>query len=124
VIRRTLFDFEPGSVTQQIAHGNVLRDFNELMTFREQRLTGVGARLPGVLWYTVAIGAVISIILLLLLEVRFALHLFVSSLITFFLGVMVFLVFTMDRPLRGENAITPAAYVSVYEQVMRWDEGA
>jgi hypothetical protein len=121
-IRQTLLAFEPTSATQQLAHANTLRDFNELVGFREQRLTGVEPSIPGVLWYTVAIGAVINIIFILLLDVRFLFHLVISGLITFFLGLMVFIVYVQDRPLRGEIAVSSQPFVNVYELVMRWDE--
>ena len=39
-----------------------------------------------------------------------------------FLGIMLFLIFAMDRPLRGEVSVTPDSFESAYEQAMKWDD--
>jgi hypothetical protein len=39
-----------------------------------------------------------------------------------FLGIMLFLVFAMDRPLRGAVSVTPDSFRSMYQQVMKWDD--
>jgi len=39
-----------------------------------------------------------------------------------FLGIMLFLIFAMDRPLRGAVSVSPAPFQSVYNQVMKWDD--
>ena len=39
-----------------------------------------------------------------------------------FLGIMLFLVFAMDRPMRGAVSVTPESFQSVYEQDMKWDD--
>jgi hypothetical protein len=121
-IRETLLAFEPQSKTQEIAHTSILETFNGMASLRQQRLAGVDPSIPGVLWYTVAIGAAITIIFLLLLEVRFGLHLFITGMICFFLGLMIFMIYVQDRPLRSEIAASAAPFVLAYERVMRWDE--
>ncbi|WP_431280848.1 hypothetical protein ACQW02_15680 [Humitalea sp. 24SJ18S-53] len=122
-IRATLLSFEPPTATQQIAHGSVLQGFNDMVNLRQQRIGGVDPSIPGVLWYTVGIGAAITIIFILLLDVRFTFHLFISGLITFFLGLMVFIIYVQDRPLRSDVAASAAPFVQAYETVMRWDDG-
>ena len=122
-IRETLLGFEPTTVTQQISHASVMQTFNDMINLRQQRIGGVDPSIPGVLWYTVAIGALITIIFILLLEVRFTFHLFISGLITFFLGLMVFIIYVQDRPLRNDVAASAAPFVQAFDTVMRWDEG-
>jgi hypothetical protein len=39
-----------------------------------------------------------------------------------FLGIMIFLIHAMDRPLQGAVSVPPDAFTAVYDQVMRWDE--
>jgi hypothetical protein len=121
-IRETLLGFEPTTVTQQIAHTSILETFNSMVSLRQQRLAGVDPSIPQVMWFTVAIGAGITIVFLLLLEVRFGLHLFISGLICTFLGLMVFMIYVQDRPLRSEVAATSVPFALAYERVMRWDE--
>jgi hypothetical protein len=121
-VREVLLGFEPVTKTQEIAHTSVLQSFNEMTSLRQQRLAGVDASIPAAMWYTVVIGAAITIIFLLLLEVRFGLHLFITGLITCFLGLMVFIIYAQDRPLRSDVGASRAPFTTAYEMVMRWDE--
>ena len=42
----------------------------------------------------------------------------------FFLGIMIFLIYAMDRPLQGAVSVPPGSFQSVYDLVMKWDEPA
>ncbi|MFO1039096.1 MAG: hypothetical protein U1E45_19815 [Geminicoccaceae bacterium] len=117
-----LIEFEPATKTQEILHGQILDQFNNLIDARQHRLNGVYSGIPGVMWYVVGIGAVINLILIWMLRMRFWTHLFLGGLVSFFLGVMIFLIIVMDRPLRGEASIGPDTYQRTYDLVMRWDE--
>lgn len=79
--------------------------------------------IPGVLWYVVAIGAFINLLLIWLLDARFVLHLIIGGIISFFLGVIIFLVLAMDRPLQGSVRVSDQPYRTMYDNVMMWDEG-
>jgi hypothetical protein len=39
----------------------------------------------------------------------------------FFVGIMIFLIYAMDRPLQGAVSVPPDAFASVYHLVMQWD---
>jgi hypothetical protein len=121
VIRDQLLAFEPQTKTQEILHSEILRYFNVMIGHREQRLTGVSASIPEVLWYVVAIGALINIAFMWMLEMRFMPNLILTGLVSFFLGIMIFLIYTMDRPLRGAVSVPPDAFQNVYDTVMKWD---
>ena len=57
-----------------------------------------------------------------LLDMRLTLHLILGGIISFFLGVMIFLITAMDRPLQGEVSVSSDAYKLMYDHVMQWDE--
>jgi hypothetical protein len=40
----------------------------------------------------------------------------------FFLAIMIFLIYSMDRPLQGAVSVEPLAFNSMYDLVMKWDE--
>ena len=53
---------------------------------------------------------------------RFFAHLLLGGLVSFFLGVMIFLIAALDYPMRGAVAIDASAYQLIYDRVMAADE--
>jgi hypothetical protein len=121
-IRQTLLSFEPAGKTEEFLHGEIIREFNAMNTSREQRLSAVTSAMPGVLWWVVIFGGVISIVFLWMLHMDFVPQILLGGITAAFLGVMVFLIYAMDHPLQGAVSIGPDAYQSVYDLVMKWDE--
>lgn len=122
VIGKDILSFEPTSHPQRLLQEQSIKYFDDINNARQDRLTGVSTAIPGVLWYVVAIGALINILLIWLLDMRFTLHMILGGIISFFLGVMIFLIVAMDRPLQGSVRIPPDAYKTMYGLVMQWDE--
>jgi hypothetical protein len=122
VLRAKFLSFTPETKTQELFHSEVLRSFNNLVSFRQQRLAGVSASIPGVLWYVVAIGAALNIVFLWMLDIRFVPLLILSGIVSFFLGVMIFLIYSLDHPLQGAVNVGPDSYQKTYDLVMKWDE--
>jgi hypothetical protein len=46
------------------------------------------------------------------------------TILAFFLGIVIFLIIAMDRPMRGEVSVPPAAYQLVYDVLMQWDDAS
>ena len=89
---------------------------------REQRLSAVTAAIPGVLWYVVIIGALLTVTFMWMLHMKLLSQILLGGVTALFLGIMLFLVFAMDRPMRGAVSVTPESFQSVYEQDMKWDD--
>ena len=121
-IRQTLFAFEPKSKTQDILHGEILREFNAMNESREQRLDAVTSAMPTVLWYVVILGAIVTIVFIWMLHMELVPQILLGGVTALFLGVMTFLIYAMDHPLQGAVSIGPEPYQSVYDLVMKWDE--
>jgi hypothetical protein len=122
VIRQTLLSFEPTTKTQELMHNEMLRYFNAMTVSREQRLAAVTAAIPGVFWYIVVMGALITIVFGWMLHIELKAQMVLSAITAFFLGIMIFLIYSMDRPLQGAVSVSPDAFRSVYDLVMKWDE--
>ena len=122
VIRSTLMSFEPATKTQELQHSEMLRYLDAMMVSREQRLATVTAAIPQVLWYVVVIGAFLTIAFLWMLHMDLMPQIMLGGITAFFLGIMIFLIYAMDHPLRGAVSVPPNSFRSVYELVMRWDE--
>jgi hypothetical protein len=122
VVRQTVLSFEPSTKTQELLHNEMLRYLNAMAVSREQRLTTVTAAIPGVLWYIVVIGAFITIAFIWMLHMDLNSQIVLGGITAFFIGIMIFLIYAMDRPLRGAVSVSPEAFGSVYDLVMKWDE--
>jgi hypothetical protein len=122
VIERRLTEFEPQTKTQEILHNQGLASLKDLREARQARVMGHWVAIPGVLWYVVLVGALVNILLFWLLDARLHVLLLLGGIVSFFLGVMIFLIIAMDRPTRGEVSVSTDAYQQVFDYVMRWDD--
>jgi hypothetical protein len=68
------------------------------------------------------IGAFITIAFVWLLHMNLISQIMLGAITAFGLGVMIFLIYAMDHPLRGAVSVSPGAFSSVYDLVMKWDE--
>jgi hypothetical protein len=121
-IRAALYAFEPESKTQAVLHDEIIRQFNTLNVAREQRLSAVSSSMPGVLWYVVILGAVLTIMFLWMIHMDLLPQIFLGGITAIFLGVMTFLIYAMDHPLQGAVSVGPEPFQSIFDLVMKWDE--
>ena len=124
VIRATLMSYEPRTKTQEQLQNELLRYLDTMMVAREQRLAAVTASIPPVLWYVVFIGAFLMIAFLWMLHMELVSQIILGGITAFFLGIMIFLIYAMDRPMQGAISIPPDSFRSVYDLVMKWDARA
>jgi hypothetical protein len=124
MIEYTILRFNPDKTNDEILHSQTLQHFSQFVEARQRRLSGARLEIPGVLWYVVAVGALGNVILIWMLNMRFFTHIILGGIVAFFLGVVIFLIIAMDRPMRGEVSVRPAAYQLVYDVLMQWDEGS
>jgi hypothetical protein len=117
--QQKLVSFEPATTGQEILHGAAVQQFNRFVELRRERLHHVTTGLPPVLWYVVAVGAVLGIVLTWLFSInRLSVHLCVAGLLSLLTGLVVFLIAAMDHPFRGEVSVSPEAYEIVQRSLM------
>jgi hypothetical protein len=121
-IRQRLAGFEPETGAQEIVHREMFGAFQGFTLARQARLAGVLTRIPDVLWYAVAAGAAVNIVLLVMLRIRPLPHLVLGGLASFFLGVMLLVVLALDDPLRGETGLKPEALRLLWQSRLAFDE--
>ncbi len=121
-MRLKLASFEPKTSGQEILHAEVINSFQRFSEARQQRLSGVILQIPNVLWYAVLVGAVTSILLIVLLKMRLLQQFVLGTISAFFLGVILFVIVVLDRPLRGDAGLDPTPLQMVWERQMIWDE--
>jgi Protein of unknown function (DUF4239) len=63
-IYKRMAQFEPGTEGQDAIHQTALKQFNSFIEARRARLYRVSSGMPRVMWYTVALGALVNMIFL------------------------------------------------------------
>ena len=121
-IRLMLAGHEPRTRGQVIVHQEVVAAFRDFDRARQQRLSGVLAEIPDILWYAVLVGAAVNVILLSLIRMRPHTQFMIGTITTFFLGVILFVIVTLDSPLKGEAGLAPTPFALLWEREMRWDD--
>jgi hypothetical protein len=114
--------FKPEGVSQEVLHQAAVTSFESLKSARQMRLNGVSTRIPAVLWYAVLMGAAVSVLQLLMIRARPVAHFVLGTITVFFLGVVIFVIITLDAPLFGPEGLPPEPYLELWSQQMAWDE--
>jgi len=119
-LQSRLLSFEPATDSQKIIHAETLRQYNQLVQQRRQRLDSVHAGLPGVLWIVLLPGAMAVLIPFFFFHVenaRFQYLLLV--LLAGFIAMVLFVIVALDRPFSGDLGITADSYQLIYDHHMK-----
>ena len=112
--------FEPATEGQKLLHGETLRAYNQLIQARRLRLDAVGTGLPAVMWAVIIVGAFIGLSASFFFRVEDArLHGIEVLLLAVFIGLIIFMIFALDRPFRGDLGVRADPYQLVYDQLMK-----
>jgi hypothetical protein len=116
--------FEPTTQGEMAFLQEILSQSNALIDARRARMFLVHNPVDQVIWWVVIIGGVSTIGLALLFGVASAPgHLVVSNVLAFSIGLVLLLIFVMDRPFSGASRVTSEPFGYVQEQMQRQIEG-
>jgi hypothetical protein len=116
---RSLLDFEPSNEREQIIYADALRQSVHRNELSRARLSNVGTGLPTVLWWVVAVGAAINIVLIWMQDMEVHVHMILGAALASIIGLVIFLIAELDNPFRGQVSIGPDAITRVYEDIMK-----
>lgn len=120
VLQNELLTINPTSQGEQIVHAEAVRAFNSLVELRRQRSESIGGSVPGVIWYVVLLGALLTIVFAYFFVVKeFWLHGWLVGMLSAVIGLLIFLIAALDHPYWGEVSVSPAAYQLVLDKVMK-----
>jgi hypothetical protein len=112
--------FEPATEGQKLLHGETLRAYSQMIEARRLRLDAVVSGLPGVLWWVIIVGAIVSLSSTFFFQVEDArLQRIQVILLAIFIGLLIFMIFALDRPFRGELGVRPDPYQLIFDQLMK-----
>jgi hypothetical protein len=115
-IARAFSSFEPVNLGQQAAYAETLGQLRELLTYRRMRIEAIDSNLPGILWFVVLAGAMLTLSMTFFFwSEESALHRFLNAALAITLGLMIFMIFSLDRPLVGSVSVGPTAFQEVLE---------
>ncbi len=114
-LQKDMAAFQPQNETQKIFHQEVVRQYFRFLELRAQRLYNTTAHIPGIMWYVVLLGALLTIIMMWLFEMKLIVHFLLSGLLSFFIANVIGLVALLDRPLRGPFGIAPEGFQLLYD---------
>ena len=115
-----LVSFEPATEGQKLLHGETLRAYNHMILARRLRLDAVNTGLPAVMWAVIVAGAFISLSASFFFKVEDArLQGIQVLLLAAFVGLVIFMIFALDRPFRGDLGLGPEPYQLIYDQLMK-----
>ncbi len=115
-----LYAVQPATEGHKLLHAETLRAYNNFILMRRQRLDAVDTGLPGILWLVIVAGAFVSVTSAFFYRVEsFRLHATMVVLLTLFIALVIFVIFALDRPFRGDLAIPAESYQLIYDQLMK-----
>lgn len=113
-----LVSYEPKTSGQQILHSQAMGQYNQMAGLRRKRLHAIGAGLPSVMWSVVLIGAVLVLGVTYLLRVHHMVQYVLTGCLAMFIGLVVFVIASLDRPLSGPLAIDSKPYQIVRDRLI------
>lgn len=119
VLFNVLSNFEPTRKSEEIFHAEAVRQFNNLIELRRTRLANVLLGLPSILWWVVAFGALMSVVLIWLQDMEIHVHLILGGILASTIGTLIFLIAMLDNPFRGGVGVNPEPIALVYETLMK-----
>ncbi len=115
-----LATINPPDYGSTVRYAEAYKQYNELVEARRARLDAVTTGLPRSLWWMVILGALVCISATYFFDMRSdEMHRWMTALMSGLLGLMIFLVATLDNPFRGKVSVGPQPLERVYEQLMR-----
>jgi hypothetical protein len=117
-LEQDLVAFEPKTAGQQILHSQAMSQYNSIAGLRRKRLHAIHAGLPSVMWSVVLLGAVLVLGVTYLLRVQRAVQFVLTGCLAMFIGLVVFVIASLDRPLSGPLAIDSKPYQIVRDRLI------
>ena len=117
-LEQDLVAYEPKTSGQQILHSQAMTQYNNIAGLRRKRLHTIEAGLPSVMWSVVLLGAALVMSITYLLRVERKVQFVLTGCLAMFIGLVVFVIASLDRPLSGPLAIDSRPYQIVLDRLI------
>ena len=110
-ISRDLNNFEPATAGQATVKLEMMQNIDELFSARHARLLAANAHLPDAVWQMMIFGLIMVLVYVCLFGPHsFKMHMAVTGLTMFTIGLVFTLIIAMDYPFRGDVSVDDEAY--------------
>ena len=109
----------PATKPEEVAYAEAFGQFQKLVELRSNRLARVTSETPGILWWVIITGAILTIMIVWMLDMQVYVHGILTAVISMFLGIVFFFIADMDQPFRGRELLTPEPYQMAIHDLMR-----
>ncbi|MEI6334527.1 MAG: hypothetical protein WCS87_08215 [Methylococcaceae bacterium] len=121
---KTATTYQPANAQQQIISAEVFTAYNSLIDARRARLQAIDTGLPAQLWVVIIIGGGIMVLMSYFIYMpSLRTHVLMTAVFSTLLGLMIFLIASLDHPFRGEVSVSSDAYKAVLDNVKDFDPG-
>lgn len=111
--------FEPATEQQKIIATQTYRTFDDLVQSRRTRINSITTELPSPIWVMIVMGAVLSVVATWFFHTeRFSMHVWLSVVYSALIGLLIYLIVSLDNPYRGRISVGPEPLIRVYQQTM------
>lgn len=118
VYQKHLREMQLLTKADDVAFAEASGQFEKLVEIRSNRLTRVTSEMPGILWWVITIGAMLTIGVIWMLDMQAHVHGILTAVLGLFLGIVFFFIADMDKPFRGVF-VRAEAYELAYHDLMK-----
>jgi magnesium-transporting ATPase (P-type) len=97
-----------------------MKNMQELREFRRHRILSSKNSMPDILWIVIILSSVILVVFTFFFSTKNMWHQYVMTAFLVFVSVLVlYLIFVLDHPFVGQNAIKPEAFQPLMDIISR-----
>lgn len=101
--------FETQLVAEMFSH------LNQLDTYRGLRINSMDTEVPAPIWIPIILGAFITLIIALLLDIESVrIHIVMNTILGIFIAMFMYIIIVLDHPYTGAIALKPKAYKEIF----------
>ena len=117
-----LYDIEPSTPAEEAIYAAAVDQVTELSSHRRERLEDARAELLGVMWAVMIGGGILTVLFPCLFGVENGLvHALIITTLAAAIGLLLVVVYELNRPFDGDATIQPDGFVLVLEQIPTWE---
>jgi hypothetical protein len=114
-VHAALARFQPAGVSESLLHAETLRALDGFIEARRLRITAGTSAIPRIMWVVVLCGAVLNAAVIWMFDLRRTTHAIIGCTISLFIGLVIYMIASLDRPFRGPHGLKPDALIEVHK---------